>query len=89
MADQALASVTYWITLIFAFFVGVLGAIDGGLRRLLGEAGVDGQMQTIIIVIITVMFIIGVLRAFGGLIRILLALFLILLVLHLLLPNLG
>jgi hypothetical protein len=38
---------------------------------------------------VAVVFIIAVLRFFGGFFRILLALFLILLVLHILLPNLG
>ncbi len=83
----ALAIVTTWLGVVLAFFVGIFGVIDGALRRALDQAGVPGNIQAIVILVATVLFIVAVLRLFGGLFRILLVLFLVLLALHVLLPG--
>jgi hypothetical protein len=85
----ALSTVEYWIVSIIAFLATIFGVIEDSLRGLLNQLGVPGDIQRVVILVVAVVFIIAVLRFFGGFFRILLALFLILLVLHILLPNLG
>ena len=86
---NALGTVEYWIRAIIGFFVGIFGVIEGALRQALGSLGVPGNVQSIVILVVAILFIVAVLRLFGGFFRILLVLFLILLVVHILLPNTG
>lgn len=84
---NALATVQTWLRAILAFFVNLFGIIETALRQVLDQLGVPGNIQSIVILAVMVLFIVAVLRLFGGLFRVLLLLFLILLVLHILLPG--
>ncbi len=86
---DALATVERWMSAILAFFVAIFAVIETELHQLLDQAGVPGNQQSLIILVVMVLFIVAVLRFFGGFLRILLTLFLILLVLHILLPGSG
>ncbi len=86
---DALATVEYWFRALLGFLAGVFGIIEGALHELLNRFGVPGNVQSLVILVVAVLFIVAVLRIFGGFFRILLILFLILLVLHILLPNSG
>jgi hypothetical protein len=86
-SGSALALVESWISAIIAFFVAIFDVIGNALRQLLDSIGVPGNIQTIIIFVVGILFIVAVFRIFGGVIRILLALFLILLLIHIVLPN--
>lgn len=86
---DALGTVESWIRATLGFFAGTFGVIETALRQALTQLGVAANIQSIVILVVAVLFILAVLRLFGGLLRILVALFLIFLVLHVLLPNAG
>lgn len=88
-SGNALATVEGWFFAILAFFAGIFGVIEGALRQLLNQLGVGRDLQSIVILVVMVLFIVAVLRLFGGVFRILILVFLILLALHILVPNLG
>ena len=88
-SGDALGTVEYWIRATIGFFAGLFGVIETALHQFLTQIGVGADIQSIVILVVMVLFIVAVLRLFGGFFRILLVLFLILLVLHILLPNAG
>ena len=63
-----------------------LAAIEQWLRGQLTGLGVAPQIQTVIMVAAAIVLLLLVLRVFGGVIRIVLVIFLILLALHVVLP---
>ncbi len=85
----ALSTVETWLRAILAFFVNIFAVIETALHQLLDQIGVRGDIQSIVILVVMILLIVAVVRFFGGFFRVLLALFLILLVLHILLPNSG
>ncbi len=87
--DQALDTLVGWFRVLLGAFLAIFGVIEGFLRQLLLQLGIPGRLQGTIILLVAVLFIVGVVRLFGGLFRILLLVFLILLILHVLAPILG
>lgn len=87
--DQALQTVIGWFRVVLGVFLAVFGVIEAFLRTLLVQLGVPGRLQGTIILVVAVLFIVIVLRLFGGFFRILLVVFLILLILHILAPAPG
>jgi hypothetical protein len=87
--DQALQTVKTWLRELLAFLFRVFTAIEGFLHATMTQAGIPGGVQSLVILVVAILFIVAVLRLFGGIIRLLLVLFLILLLLHVLVPNLG
>ena len=63
-----------------------LAAVEQWVRIKLTGLGVAPGIQTVIMLAVAVLLILLVLRVFGGVIRVLLVVFLILLALHVLLP---
>ena len=63
-----------------------LAAIEQWLRAELTTLGVAPQIQTVIMIAVAVVLLLVVLRVFGGVIRVILVVFLILLALHVVLP---
>ena len=74
---------------IFDLLMAVFAVVDAWLRALMDGIGVPAGVQTLVIVVVGVLFLIAVLRYLGGVFRVLLALILILLLVHLLLPAIG
>ncbi len=73
------------LAVVVAFFALLLGALDaleramaGGMMRL----GIPHAAQTVIFVVIAVLFLVAVFRVFGGLIRAALILLLVILLIH-------
>jgi hypothetical protein len=89
LVNQALHTVGTWLELLIGVLLGVFGVIEEFVHSVLLRAGVPENLQQIVLVVVAVVLIIAILRWFGGLIRFLLALFLILLVVHVLVPSLG
>ncbi len=87
--DQALDTLTGWFRALLGAFMAIFGVIEGFLRELLVQIGVPGRLHGTIILLVAVLFIVAVVRLFGGLFRILLTVFLILLIVHVLAPILG
>ena len=65
-----------------------IGSIEATLRSVMSRAGIDGRMQAIVLVAVVVLCAVAALRVFGGLLRFLIVVFLILLLIHALVPGL-
>jgi hypothetical protein len=63
-----------------------LAAVEQWLRAQLTGLGVTPQIQTVIMIAVAILLLLLVLRVFGGIIRVVLVVFLILLALHVVLP---
>jgi hypothetical protein len=61
-------------------------AVELWLRGLLTQAGVPADIQTVILLAVAVVLIVGSLRLFGGLIRVAIVLVLILIAIHIVMP---
>jgi hypothetical protein len=66
--------------------LGVLAAIEQWLRGQLAAIGAPPGIQTAIMLVVALLLVLAALRVFGGLIRVLVVAFLILLALHAVLP---
>ncbi len=85
--DEALHTVGTWLELLIGVLLGLFGVIEGFIRSILLQAGIPENLQRIIMLVVAVLLIIGIVRVFGGVLRFLLVLFLILLALHILVPT--
>ena len=63
--------------------------VENFLRSLMTHAGVAGQFQKPVLIVVAVLLILLALRLFGRLFGALIAVFVVLLLLHILLPSLG
>lgn len=89
IVNQALHTVGTWLTVLIGLLFGVYEVIETFIRGVLNQLGVPGNVQQIVILVVAIVFIVAVLRLFGGVLRWLLILFFILLALHVLVPALG
>jgi hypothetical protein len=64
------------------FTLNILVTVEGWLRALMRGAGLSLDVQTVIIIFILTMFLVGVLRLLGGRLRLGIALVLILILAH-------
>jgi len=64
------------------FVLNVLVTVEGWLRALMKGVGLGIDVQTVVIIFILSMFLVGVLRLLGGRLRLTLALVLILILAH-------
>ena len=87
--DQALNTLIGWFYAVFAAFLSFFGLIEHSLRGLLVQLGVPDRLDGAIILLAAIAFIAIIIRLFGGIFRILLVVFLILLILEILAPMLG
>jgi hypothetical protein len=87
--NEALHTLGTWLELLIGLMLGILGVIEGFIRSILIQAGIPEKLQQIIMLVVAVLLIIGIVRLFGGVLRFLMVLFLILLMLHILVPTLA
>jgi hypothetical protein len=64
------------------FTLGLLEMVEGWMRALMHGAGLSIDAQTVVLIFILVMFLVGVMRLLGGRLRLALALLLILILAH-------
>lgn len=64
-----------------------LGQLEAWLRVQLHDLGVAPPLQTIVLIVVAVLFLIAALRALGGVIRLLVLIFLVLMLVHILAPG--
>jgi len=64
------------------FTLGLLEIVEGWMRELMHGAGLSLDVQTVVLIVILVAFLVGVLRLLGGRLRLALALVLILILAH-------
>lgn len=79
-------SLLHLLTQFGDIIVGWIVIIEDALRGQLMQLGVAPQLQTVILLAVAVLLILGALKLFGGLIRIAVVLVLILIALHMLMP---
>ncbi len=87
--SQALSAIEALILGLLAVIMAAMATIEEFLRRLMTQAGIDGQLQKIVLIVVAVLLILAALRLFGRVFGVLIAIFLILLVIHVLLPGLS
>ena len=68
--------------------VGALVSVELWLRAQLTHAGLPPEIQTVILLVVAILLVIGSLQLFGGLIRVAVVLVLILIAIHVVLPAL-
>jgi hypothetical protein len=64
------------------FVLNILQVVEGSLRALMHGAGLSLDVQTVVLIFILAMFLVGVLRLLGGRLRLAVALVLILILAH-------
>ena len=87
--DNALQTLTAWFFAAVSLFRRLLTAVDQSLQQLLAHAGVPQDARTILVLAIDIVVILLVVRVFGGLVRALLIVFLLLFLVHLVASGLG
>ena len=85
--DQAINFLLALILGLFGLIVTAIATTEGFLRGLLTEAGIGGQVQSIVLVVTAILLMLAALRLFGGIFGLLITLVLILLVAHILAPG--
>ena len=73
---------------LIAAVMAVIGVVEVALRRLLVNAGIHGELQSAILIVVAIMLIVGALRLLGGVFGLLITVLLVLLILNLLMPGL-
>jgi hypothetical protein len=66
--------------------VAAIVAVELWLRTLLGQLGVPSSIQSVLLIALAIILVLGALRLFGGVIRIAIILFLLLIAIHALAP---
>lgn len=89
MVDQALHTAGGWLELLIGLLLGVFGVIEGFCLLVLTAAHVPENLQQVVLIVVAALAIITIVRLFGGLLRVLITVFLLLLILHVLLRVLG
>ena len=74
---------------LFGLIVAGIAAIEHVLRDALIPMGIGREGQSIILLAVAVILIVGAIRLFGGVFALLISIVLALLILHILLPALG
>ncbi len=76
------------IALLFGLVLAGVGIIDGFLAKLMTSAGVDPNLQVIILVCVAVLLVIAAVRSLGAVFATLAVMLLVLLLLHRVVPGL-
>jgi hypothetical protein len=87
--EQIIANV--WaviVALVGAIMVGI-GIVETALRDVMGNLGIAPQIQSVILLACAVLLILAAFRLFGGLLALLIGIFLFLLILHVAAPHLN
>jgi hypothetical protein len=87
--NQAITELLALIRSLVDLILSGLAAIEAWLRGQLTGLGVSGPIQTIILLAVALLLIVLALRLFGGVLRAIVVIFLILLALHALMPVLA
>jgi hypothetical protein len=84
-------AIDFVLTLILrlvAAVMAVVGVIELALRRVLVDAGINGELQSAVLIIVAILLIVAALRLLGGVFGVLITLLLVLLIVNLLMPGL-
>ena len=84
------SAIDFVLTLILrlvAAVMAVIGVIEAALRRLLLQAGIHGELQSAILIVVAILLIIAAVRLLGGVFGLLITVLLLLLIVNLLMPG--
>ncbi|HTW26511.1 MAG TPA: hypothetical protein VME92_05250 [Acetobacteraceae bacterium] len=84
--DRLLHGLFALLVSALAILFGFVGAIDEGLRQFLARAGIGGPAQTMILILAALLLVLLGARLFGGLVRLVIVIFLVLFLVHVLRP---
>jgi hypothetical protein len=85
---QALAALLSLLVDFVGLILAAIGGVEVWIRSQLSLAGVNPQLQTVILIALAVLLIVGAFRLFGGLLRIIIVIFLLLIAIKMLVPAL-
>ncbi len=88
MLQHAINIVTAAVLALLALIMGVIGMADAMLATLMSAAGLPANLQAALLIVIALLLVILALRAFGGVIGLLLLVLLTLFIAHRLVPGL-
>jgi drug/metabolite transporter superfamily protein YnfA len=86
--DKALNFVLGLIIGLFGLIMAAIALIEGFLRNLMTQLGLSAQLQSAVLIVVAILLILAAVRSFGRLFGALITIFLILAVVHVLLPGL-
>lgn len=86
--DSAINFVLTLLMRLVGAVMAVIGLVEHGLRQVLAQAGVHGELQSAVLVVAAILVIVAALRLLGGVFGFLITLLLILMILNLLMPGL-
>ena len=84
---EALHVVLSLIAGLFGLVVTAIATVEDALRSLLTQMRVTGQLQTAVLAIVVLLLVVGAFRLFGRLFAVLILVFLLLLLLHMFIPE--
>lgn len=85
--DQATAFVWRLIVALLGLVMGIIAGVEDALRTAMSHGGVDRQFQSLVLIVVPVLLIIAALRVLGRVFGLLIAVFLVLLLLHVVTPG--
>lgn len=86
--DSAINFVGTLILRLVGIVMAVIGIVENGLRQMLEQAGVHGELQSAILIIAAIIVIVAALRLLGGVFGFLITILLLLMILNVLMPGL-
>jgi hypothetical protein len=82
MLDSLLHALLAVAAALFAIVLAVLAWIEGGLAVVMNSAHIPPGLQTVLLIVVAVLVLLAALRLFGGFIRIVLIVLILVFVLH-------
>jgi hypothetical protein len=86
--DSAINFIVTLLMRLVGAIMAVIGVVEHGLRQVLEQAGVHGQLQSAVLVVAAIAVIVAALRLLGGVFGFLITLLLLLMIVNLLMPGL-
>lgn len=86
--DSAINFIVTLLLRLVGAVMAVIGIVEHGLRQVLEQAGVHGELQSAILVVAAILVIVAALRLLGGVFGFLLTILLLLMILNVLMPGL-
>ncbi len=84
--NNALHLVGHWIEALLSLLMSIFGTVEVMAHNAMTRAGLPSDVQEVVLLAVGVIFILGALRIFGGLLRLLVIVLLILFLLHVVAP---
>ncbi len=84
--NSAFRLVGHWVGELLTVLISIFGVVEGAAHNAMTRAGLPSDLQEVVLLGIGVVFVLAALRVFGGLLRLLIIVLLILFLLHVVAP---